>query len=286
LYHVSSVRKRYNGLRSLTAGPLLAEMSPDMRRAFFFAAVGLGGLALATTANAETVAVISFDISGGNDAVQRELAAGFAGGLSAGGSAVTESAIVDAALRKNPGLRGCDTATCAERLAQLLGVQRIARGRVTVDGTSYALVLELADGNGGRVLGTIVDRCDVCTVKEAADRVSSQARALLAKISYVPPAPAPAPVAATPSPSLVIAQPPPPKKSPALRIGKWGAAAVALAFIATSIVMFAENGRGACDSPTGVECPTVYDTNLEGGIFVGLGVVSAVAAATLFYLDR
>jgi hypothetical protein len=104
------------------------------------------------------------------------------------------------AIAQRPGLQKCSTPACLHSLAELLGVKMMVKARIEQAGQNFIIGIELTDPNGGRSLGRVDDRCEVCTTAEVIESASNAARLLAnnraADVAAAPPVVAP-PVAET-----------------------------------------------------------------------------------------
>src|SRR4051812_21963209 len=72
----------------------------------------------------------------------------------------------------------------------------VLRGRVQVDGRSYALHLQMVDRRTGKVVASRDDRCEICTASEAFETASAAASTLKSQV-FKGPAATPGTVAST-----------------------------------------------------------------------------------------
>jgi hypothetical protein len=132
-------------------------------------------------ADSERVALGSFRVIGESTAGSSRLTmrSNLLGGLAAGGFSVVPDVELGRVLRDSPGLDGCETSPCFQRLAELVGVHRIVRVSLEVIGTSnYNFSLQLIDARSGGLLAAVDDGCQVCTINEANEALSKAAAAL------------------------------------------------------------------------------------------------------------
>lgn len=231
------------------------------------------------------VALSSFAVRGASGATEGQLRDALVGGLAAAGRRVLEGEAIDSI---GPELKHCDTPTCAARVGELTGAAEVARADVAVSGSSYAFELSLADGHDGHKLAALHERCEVCNLSEASAKLSALGRALFERAAK----PAEKPVAPTPPPPAPkrAAEPKPPMSTQKLILhwGKWVVAAGALALVTLGLTQIGVDGHPTlgCSPPNGGECPMVYDTRLEGSVFLILGIVAAIGSGAMFALDR
>lgn len=77
---------------------------------------------------------------------------------------------------------GCANPTCYRQLASKLGVAYLVAGRVEEKGKTYDIELELVTGPTGRSSGTHKQRCQICGLSEAGERMSLAASTLTEKL--------------------------------------------------------------------------------------------------------
>jgi hypothetical protein len=285
---------------------------PSRRLALVALALTVAGGARSAAAQ-ERVVVWSVSATGTGAAPLREqFSRSIAGGMAAAGLAVVPRAEIERRLASTPGLVGCETSPCLGRVAELLQVSRIVRGRVEVFGSSYVFRLEQLAADAG-ALGSIDGRCDVCTIAEINEQLSRAAVRLARSVAPRPAPPAPAPKAPRPAPPApapvapavrVTVTPPPaaaPPPAPAaeapalpapgpepvsrLRLWKWTAAGAAAALVVIGAVLVGVDGGGTCTAQGGRACPRLYDTSGAGWAMTGLGLAAAGGAGFLFWVD-
>lgn len=157
----------------------------------------------------------------------------------------------------------------------------ILRGKLEVEGRSYAIRLEMVDVKTGQVVASREDRCEICTESEAFETASTSASALKAQVLKRAPGPlrttpslppAPAPVAA--SVPTVTTPAPAPVRRPNRALG-WGAmAAGAVAGGVGGFLIGIDGTYVPCDHPTPPACPEQRETGLAGIGLVSAGVVA------------
>jgi hypothetical protein len=175
--------------------------------------------------------------------LQRSLQGSLAGGILAAGVDLVPEGELTQALTGAPGLDGCETATCSQRLAELVNAQAVAKARVEVVGSNFTFNLDLFDRRG-RALAHVTDSCSVCNDQEANEALSRAGRVLGQRLSGFTPEPVPA----TPAP--------PPKKTPLYRrwplwvgVGLGAAAVVGIAVgvsLGTSGTNFRNTAAASC----------------------------------------
>jgi PEGA domain len=140
----------------------------------------------------QRVAVVRLDFEGTVAEAGRELfASRVVEGLAAvqfevfAGGAVTRK--LAAAGRK---LASCRDGGCYPAVAQVLEVGYLVSGRVSESNKNYELDLELINGRTGGVIGTNRERCEICGVDEAAEKMALAASALRTRLEALVKAPA------------------------------------------------------------------------------------------------
>src|SRR2546430_15827611 len=108
---------------------------------------------------------------------QRSCRGSFAGGISAAGVTLVPEGDRARALASAPGLDSCDTATCSQRLAELVDAQAVAKARVEVVGSNFSFNLDLFDRRG-RGIAHVTDLCSVFHYQEANEALSRAGQTL------------------------------------------------------------------------------------------------------------
>jgi TolB-like protein len=198
----------------------------------------------------------------------------------------------------------------------------VLRGRVQVDGRSYALHLQMVDRRTGKVVASRDDRCEICTAAEAFETASAAASTLKSQVFKAPAAAGTGAsaggtgAAATASskapgavPSVVVLGAPggegyaarsggaqlsalaaaPPadlqaRRSPPQHRGLgWAGVAAGLVGIGAGGLLVAIDGTGTCGQPG--PCPRLFETRWGGFSSIGVGVV-VVGAGILALLGK
>ena len=140
----------------------------------------------------QRVALVRVDFEGSVAEAARELFATRAvEGLAAAqfevfaGPAVTQK--LAAAGRKLP---DCRDGGCYPAVAQALGVGYLVAGRVSESNKNYEVNLELINGRTGGVIGTNRERCEICGVDEAGEKMALAASALRTRLEALTRTPA------------------------------------------------------------------------------------------------
>ncbi len=81
--------------------------------------------------------------------------------------------------------KACGDSTCYRELARKLGVSYLVVGKVSENQKNYDIELELITGATGRSSGNHRQRCQICGLSEAAERMSLAASALTEKLKML-----------------------------------------------------------------------------------------------------
>ena len=140
----------------------------------------------------QRVAVVRLDFDAGVVEAARELfgqrlvegltAAQF--DVVASGEAVTTLAA------RNGNLPDCRQPSCYPAVAEALAVGYLVTGKVAVASKTYDITLELVNGRTGNVIGTNRERCDICGVEEAGEKMGLAASALRSRLEALTKTPA------------------------------------------------------------------------------------------------
>ncbi len=146
----------------------------------------------ATIAGRQRVAVVRVDFDGSVSEAARELfASRVVEGLAAAQFEVFSGAAVSQKLvaggRRLTTCRGGD---CYPDVAQALTVSYLVAARVSVSNKNYEISLELINGRTGGIIGTNRERCEICGVDEAGEKMALAASALRARLEALVTAPA------------------------------------------------------------------------------------------------
>jgi hypothetical protein len=133
------------------------------------------------------VAVVRVDFEGNVAEAARELFAGrVVEGLAAAQFEVFAGVPVSQKLAAAPGrLNICRDGGCYPAVADALGVTYLVAGRVAESSKNYEISLELINGRTGGVIGTNRERCEICGVEEAGEKMALAASALRARLEAV-----------------------------------------------------------------------------------------------------
>jgi hypothetical protein len=145
--------------------------------------------------------VLRVDFEGNVAEAARDLFAGrVVEGLAAAQFEVFAGAAVSQKLAAAPGRLGaCRDGGCYPAAAEALGVAYLVSGRVAESSKNYEISLELINGRTGGVIGTNRERCEICGVDEAGEKMALAASALRARLEGV---------SRTPSRFIVRSRPP------------------------------------------------------------------------------
>jgi hypothetical protein len=86
--------------------------------------------------------------------------------------------------------RTCKDESCYRRVAPLLSVAYLVTGAVAESRKTYDITLELVNGRTGAVIGTHRERCEICGVEEAGEKMGLAASALRTRLEALVRAPA------------------------------------------------------------------------------------------------
>jgi hypothetical protein len=144
------------------------------------------------TAGRQRVAVVRLDFEGNVAEAARELfASRVVEGLAAAQFEVFSGAAVAQKLAAAGGKLGnCRDGGCYPALAQALAVSYLVAARVTESNKNYEVSLELINGRTGGVIGTNRERCEICGVDEAGEKMALAASALRTRLEALTRTPA------------------------------------------------------------------------------------------------
>jgi TolB-like protein len=149
-----------------------------------------------TTAEAargrQRVAVDHLDFDGGVVEAARELfSQRLVEGLTAAQFEVMVATEVNKTLSQgDASLLRCREPACYPAVAEALAVGYLVAGNVAVSSKTYDITLELINGRTGKIIGTNRERCDICGVEEAAEKMGLAASALRARLEALTRTPA------------------------------------------------------------------------------------------------
>ena len=88
------------------------------------------------------------------------------------------------------GADSCSGGSCTGKAARALGVAFLVFASVVEHDKTYEITLDLVNGGSGVTLGTNRERCEICGVEEASEKVSLAASALRARLEALGSTPA------------------------------------------------------------------------------------------------
>lgn len=203
-----------------------------------------------------------------------------------GGLTVGKLTPVDAepSLQRVPSLRGCETAACMGKLADLAAAPYVVRSQVELVGSSsYTFTLELYSKQRNETVGKRVEQCEICNANEANEAMSHAAEQLVGDVqkrrtdgavatAHQPSTPTSA-VAVT---GLPVMQRPAGKTlvAAAIGLGVTGGLAVAAGGVLLGLNQHQQSSLGGTPSVT-----TNLDLRTGGAIALGLGSGAILTAA-------
>ena len=158
-------------------------------------AVGISGRAHAEApadAAKQRVAVVRLAFEGNVPEVARDF---FGQRLVEGLAAARFEVMTGAMVRERLAAAGlaadsCSGGSCTEKAARALGVAFLVFAAVTEHDKTYDIALDLVNGRSGVTIGTNRERCEICGVEEASEKVSLAASALRARLEALAYSPA------------------------------------------------------------------------------------------------
>jgi hypothetical protein len=143
-------------------------------------------------AGKQRVAVVKLAFEGGVPEAARELfAQRLVEGLTAARFEVLTGALVRERLAAvGLGADSCSGGSCTGKAAQALGVAFLVFASVIEHDKTYDITLELVNGRSGVTIGTNRERCEICGVEEASEKVGLAASALRARLEALANTPA------------------------------------------------------------------------------------------------
>ncbi len=140
----------------------------------------------------QRVAVVHVDFEGSVAEAARELfASRVVEGLAAAQFEVFSSAAVSQKLTADGRrLANCRDGGCYPEVARVLGVNYLVAARVSESNKNYEISLEIINGRTGGVIGTNRERCEICGVDEAGEKMALAAGSLRARLEALVTAPA------------------------------------------------------------------------------------------------
>jgi hypothetical protein len=144
----------------------------------------------AATGERQRVAVVKLSFEGGvPEAAREQFAHRLAEGLAAAHFMVVPRAVVQERLAA-AGIGDCRGGHCLERAGAALDVAFLVVGTVAEHDKTYEITLELVNGRSGALIGTNRERCEICGIEEATEKVGLAASALRARLDALEQTPA------------------------------------------------------------------------------------------------
>jgi hypothetical protein len=145
-----------------------------------------------TPAGKQRVAVVRLAFEGAVPEAAREL---FAQRLVEGLAAARFEVMTGAMVKERLAAAGlaadaCSGGSCTGRAASALGVAFLVYASVTEHDKTYDVTLDLVNGKSGVTIGTNRERCEICGVEEASEKVGLAASALRARLEALANTPA------------------------------------------------------------------------------------------------
>jgi hypothetical protein len=146
----------------------------------------------ADSAGKQRVAVVRLAFEGNVPEVARDL---FGQRLVEGLAAARFEVMTGAMVRERLAAAGleadsCAGGSCTGKAAHALGVAFLVFAAVTEHDKTYDIALDLVNGKSGVTIGTNRERCEICGVEEASEKVSLAASALRARLEALANTPA------------------------------------------------------------------------------------------------
>lgn len=83
------------------------------------------------------------------------------------------------------GVEDCSNAKCFQFLSQSAEARFVVRAKVVVEDRSYAITIDIFDGEDGSLAASSRESCELCGLAEVGDLVSTQAAALRTKLDVL-----------------------------------------------------------------------------------------------------
>ena len=191
-WRVPARRRVLPGWRAFAGSRVVSAVSPV---ALLLLMLGSGPSAEAQgdgSADKQRVAVVKLAFEGGVTEAAREL---FAQRLVEGLAAARFQVLTGAMVRERLATVGldadsCSGGSCTAKAAKALGVAYLVFASVVEHDKTYDITLELVNGKSGVTLGTNRERCEICGVEEASEKVGLAASALRARLEALANTPA------------------------------------------------------------------------------------------------
>jgi hypothetical protein len=159
-------------------------MSQARVAAALLLAMGVATAGKAAAEEKQRVAVVKLGFDGGVPEAAREL---FAQRLVEGLAAARFEVLTGAMVRERLAAAGlgegsCAGGSCTAKAARALDVAFLVFASITEQQKTYDITLELVNGRSGVTIGTNRERCEICGVEEASEKVGLAASALRARL--------------------------------------------------------------------------------------------------------
>jgi PEGA domain-containing protein len=141
----------------------------------------------------QRVAIVRLTFEGVSEAARELFAERLAEGLAAAQFKVVPRSTVRerlAAAGVAADLSGCRDAACLARVATALKVDFMVVASITGRDKSYEITLDLVNGQSGSSMGVGRERCEICGIEEASEKVGLAASALRARLEALAQTPA------------------------------------------------------------------------------------------------
>jgi TolB-like protein len=189
------------------AAPFVSpRMSGALALACVFVAAGQAAAQGGAKPERPQVAVVRLNFTGAVAEAARELfAVRLVEGLAVADFQVTSGTpVADRLQASGVDPLSCLDEPCYRKAAPALGVAYLVAGAVAERQKTYQITLELVNGKTGAVIGTHRERCEICGIEEAGEKMGLAASALRARLEAVAKAPARFVIRSRPPGALVI----------------------------------------------------------------------------------
>jgi TolB-like protein len=163
----------------------------------------------------QRVAIVRLDYDGTvPDAVRELLTQKLIEGLTAvafdviGGASVSEKIVGDAKVS------ACRDEVCYPQVAAALNVSYLVAGAIQEKEKSYSIALELVNGRNGQIVGSNRERCEICGLEEAGEKMALAAAGLRQRLEALVKSPSRIVIRTRPEGARVVIDERPAGKSP------------------------------------------------------------------------
>lgn len=147
------------------------------------ALVALPATADAAPASERRAALLPLQVEGDlNEGWKSQIQQDVGRGLAQGGMEVADPASV---LEASGGVGDCSNAKCFQFLSQSVEARFVVRTRVAVADRSYAITIDIVDGEDGELAASSRESCELCGLAEVGELVTTQAAALRHKLDVL-----------------------------------------------------------------------------------------------------